>query len=177
MSHISVSHYTLKRQSAIKSSKFTTPFENTRYTLFTPVKLLEDRLMKYTNSDNLYCLKESEDSYTYFTKDGNVQRTLMLDDIICFMHLFWELFDLSILPPLRYIHSGSFISVKTINNLYSYVNINIYCEFPFHTTCRLRTQANRHSNATIIHLFQKDSVVKFKLAIKVNQTNSEFIVN
>ena len=134
MSHISVSHYTLKRQSAIKSSKFTTPFENTRYTLFTPVKLLEDRHMKYTNSDNLYCLKESEDSYTYFTKDGNVQRTLMLDDIICFMHLFWELFDLSILPPLRYIHSGSFISVQTINNLYSYVNINIYCEFPFDTT-------------------------------------------
>ena len=135
MSHISVSHYSLKRQITIKSSKFTTPFENTRYTLFTPIKLLEDRNMKYTNSDNLYCLKESEDSYNYFTNDVNVQRTLTLDDLItCFMHLYWQLFDLSILPPLRYIYSGSFISVKTITNLYSYVNSTIYCQFPFGTT-------------------------------------------
>ena len=133
MSHISVSHYTVKRKITLKSSNVTAPFENTRYMLFTPVKLLEDGNMKYTNS--LYCLKESEDSYNYFTKDVTVQRTLTLDDLItCFMHLFWELFDLSILPPVRYIYSGSFISVKTINNLYSYVYITIYCEFTFGTT-------------------------------------------
>ena len=118
MSHISISHYILKRRITIKSSKFTAPFENTRYTLFTSVKLLEDGNMTYTDSGSLYCLKESEDSYSYFTRDITVQRTLSLDDTVnCFMHLFWEMFDLSILPSFQFIYSGSFISVKTVNEI------------------------------------------------------------
>ena len=135
MSDITVSHYSIKRKITIKSNKFTVPFENTRYSLFSSIKLLEDGNMKYTTSDNLYCLKESEGTYNYFSTDATVQRTLTLNDLItCFMHLYWELFDLTILPPLRYIYAGSFISVKTSNDLYSYVNITIYCEFPFGTT-------------------------------------------
>ena len=115
------------------AEKITIPFTNTRYSLFSSVKVGDDNSTDYTDSSTMHCLREHENVYQYFTSDKSVQRTIPLTDMVnCFVHLFFILQELYILPEMSYLFSGSSISIKNIDE--DKVTVDIKLLFYLHST-------------------------------------------